>query len=81
VCRVKKKLYSGFSISGKKIELKRCVVKEAYQADVISPDLQQRQCLQALPRNLTPLPASMPSQKNLTMHLQYLQKKVFWMKK
>jgi hypothetical protein len=37
--------------------LKRCVVKEAYQAVDISPDLQQRQCLQVLPRNLTSLPS------------------------
>jgi len=59
------------------LELKRCVVNAAYQAAVISPDLQQRQCLQVLPRNLTLLPSSMPSQRNLTMHLQYLQKNAF----
>ena len=76
-CAESNDLHSAFSISEKNIRIEKIVVNEAHQAAVISPDLQQSQCLQVLPGNLTPLPSNMPSQKNLTMHLQYLQKNVF----
>ncbi len=40
---------------------------------LISRHLQQRQCLQVLPRSRTLLPSRMPSQNNLPMHLQLLK--------
>jgi hypothetical protein len=42
---------------------------EAYQAALISRHL-QRQCLQVLLRSRTLLQSSMPSQKNITTHVQ-----------
>jgi len=73
----KKKLSSGFAISEKIKRIEEKCRQRSLSAAAISPDLQQRQCRQVLPRNLTLLPSRMPSQRNLTMHLQYLLKCIF----